>query len=43
MRELPEAEVLLAAFPRQGDLGKPAFDAAVRQWNADFIQKVGAG
>lgn len=39
-RGLPEAEELLSAFPRQGDLGKPAFEAAVKQWNADFIQRV---
>ncbi len=41
VRHLPECSDLLAGFPRQGDLGKEAFNAAVKQWNADLIQRVG--
>ena len=40
VRELPEAEALLAGFPRQDALGKEGFEAALRRWNADFIQRV---
>ncbi len=40
VRGLPECVELLAAFPRQDELGKEAFDAAVKRWNADFIQRV---
>jgi len=41
VRHLPECSDLLVGFPRQGDLGKEAFNAAVKQWNADLIQRVG--
>ncbi len=41
VRHLPECADLLAAFPRQGEgLGKEAFEAAVKRWNADMIQRV---
>ena len=39
VRGLPEASDLLAAFPQQEALGHAAWQAAVRGWNAELIQR----
>ena len=40
VRGLPEAQDLLRSFPQSEDRDQAGHAAAVRQWNADLIQKV---
>ena len=44
VRGLPEAAAVLRSFPQAEEAGdKAAHAAAVRQWNADLIRRVGGG
>lgn len=41
VRGLPEAQALLQSFPQSEERDRKGHAAAVRQWNADLIRKVG--